>query len=89
MYNLQSDANDSICINCTFMDSSLTDCVVVVHQRVSNLSSSGLITIESSHKFSRSGDTAYGCIEGINLEHYQVGAIGVKVTLTIDTKGNA
>ena len=31
------------------------------------------MNIESSHKFNRSGDTAYGCIEGINLEQYQIG----------------
>ena len=34
------------------------------------------MNIESSHKFNRSGDTAYGCIEGVNLTHYQVGVIG-------------
>ena len=64
-----------VCITCTFLDSSTTDCVAVVHQRISQLSSSGLMNIESSHKFNRSGDTAYGCIEGINLEQYQVGVI--------------
>ena len=53
-----------VCITCTFLDSSTTDCVAVVHQRISQLSSSGLMNIESSHKFNRSGDTAYGCIEG-------------------------
>ena len=47
--------------------------MVVVHQRIS---SSGLMNIEGSHKFTRSGDTAYGCIEGVNLEQYQVGVIG-------------
>ena len=65
-----------ICINCTILDNSTTDCVAVVHQRISQLSSSGLISIESSHKFNRSGDTAYGCIEGVSLTHYQVGVIG-------------
>ena len=34
------------------------------------------MNIESSHKFNRSGDTAYGCIEGINLEQHQVGVVG-------------
>ena len=43
--------------------------------QVSQLSSSGLMNIESSHKFNRSGDTACGCIEGINLEQYQVGVV--------------
>ena len=34
------------------------------------------MNIESSHKFNRSGDTAYGCIEGVDLEQYQVGVVG-------------
>ena len=56
------------------VDSSTT---VVVCQRVSQLSfsTSGLMNIESSHKFTRSGDTAYGCIEGVNLEQYQIGMV--------------
>ena len=65
-----------VCITCTFLDSSTTDCVVIAHQRISQLSSSGLMNIESSHKFNRSGDTAYGCIEGINITEYQIGVIG-------------
>ena len=53
--------------------------MAVVHQRISQLSSSGLMDIESSHKFNRSGDTAYGCIEGVNMTYYQVGVInGIK-----------
>ena len=50
--------------------------MAVVHQRISQLNSSGLMNIESSHKFTRSGNTASGCIEGVNLEDYQVGVIG-------------
>ena len=69
-----------VCITCTFLDSSITDCVAVIHQRISQLSSSGLMHIESSHKFSRSDDTAYGCIEGVDLEQYQIGVVrGVRV----------
>ena len=68
--------SSNVCITCTFLESSATDCVAVVHQQISQLSSSGLMNIESSHKFTRSGDTAYGCIEGVNLEQYQVGVIG-------------
>ena len=34
------------------------------------------MNIESSYKFNRSGDTAYGCIEGVNLTKYQIGVIG-------------
>ena len=52
--------------------------MAVVHQRISQLSSSGLMNIKSSRKFTRSGDTAYGCIsiEGVDLERFQVGVIG-------------
>ena len=52
--------------------------MAVVHQRISQLmiNSSGLMNIESSHKFIRSGDIASGCIEGVNLEDYQVGVVG-------------
>ena len=75
IFNIQSTSN-GVCITCNFLDSSPVDCVAVVHQRISQLSSSGLMNIESSHKFTRSGDTAYGCIEGVNLEQYQVGVIG-------------
>ena len=62
------------------MDDSATDCVVVVHQRISQLNSSGLMNI-TGHKFTRSGDTAYECIKGINLEQYQVGVIGGKMII--------
>ena len=74
-YELVSNSTGN-CITCTFLDSSTTDCVAVVHQRISQLSSSGLMNIESSHKFNRSGDTAHGCIEGVNLEQYQIGVFG-------------
>ena len=50
--------------------------MAVVHQRISQLSSSGLMNIESSHKFNRSDDSAYGCIEGIDMEQYQIGVVG-------------
>ena len=49
--------------------------MAVVHQRISQLSFSGLMNIESSHKLNRSGDTANGCIEGVNLEQFQVGVV--------------
>ncbi len=77
-YELIVMNSSRVCITCTFLDSSATDCVAVVHQRISQLSSSGLMNIESSHKFTRSGDTAYGCIEEVNLDQYQVGVIGGK-----------
>ena len=73
-YEVQPSST-GVCITCTFMNGSLLqDCVAVVHQRIS--SSAGLMNIESSHKFTRSGDTASGCIEGVNLEDYQVGVMG-------------
>ena len=61
------------------MDTSGTYCLVVVHQRISQLSSRGLMNIESSHRFNRSksGDTAYGCIKGVMYGDmkYQIGVI--------------
>ena len=50
-------------------------CIVVVHQRVDQLNSSGLINIEI-YIFTRDGDTASGFIEGLNLEEYQIGVFG-------------
>ena len=62
------------------MDKSTTDCVAVIHQRISQLSSSELINIRS-RRLNQSGEnTVYGCIEGVNLTDYQVGAIGVTLT---------
>ena len=75
IFNIQR-APHSVCITCTFLNNLATACVVIVHQRISQLNSSGLMNIESSHEFTRSGDTAYGCIEGVNLEQYQVGVVG-------------
>ena len=76
-YELKSTST-GVCITCTFLNGYTTDCVAVVHQRISQLSSSGLMNIESSHKFNRSGDTntAYGCIPDVDLEQYQVGVVG-------------
>ena len=76
MYELQATST-GVCITCAFLDSSSTDCVAVVHQRISQLSSNGLMNIESSHKFTRSdsGDTAHGCIANINPDVYDVGII--------------
>ena len=62
--------------------------MAVVHQQISQLSSSGLMNIESSHKFNRSGDTTYGCIDGVNLEQHQVGVInGEKNESNIESNG--
>ena len=71
-YELKYNAT-SACITCVFMDSSTTDCVAVVHQQISQLSSNGLMNIESSHRFTTSCDTACGCIKGVNLERYHAG----------------
>ena len=76
--------SSGVCISCTFpKDSSSTGCVAVVHQRISGVNSTGLVNILASHKFNRSisDDTAHGCIEGINLEQYQVGVVGGKMTM--------
>ena len=85
-YRLQSTST-GVCITCTFLDSSVTDCVAVVHQRISQLNASGLMNIESSHKFTRSGDTASGCIEGVNLEDYQVGVFGGNQVVVMSQTG--
>ena len=82
-YSLQSTST-GVCITCTFLDSSATDCLVVVHQRISQLSSSGLMNI-TSRKLTRSGNTASGCIEGVNMADYQVGV--VTVSEVIPTSG--
>ena len=71
-----------VCITCTFLDSSVTDCVVVVHQRISQLNSSRLKNI-ISHRFNRSGDTASGCVEGVSLTDYQVGVIEGKKSMPV------
>jgi hypothetical protein len=84
LFELQYNSDDSnVCITCTFVDSSTTDCVAVVHQRISQLSSGGLMNIESSHKFIRSGDIAYGCIDEVNITSSQIGIIGAKQRDTI------
>ena len=57
-----------MCVKCTFLDTDASECVAVVHRNLTN--------IERSSKFTRSGDIASGCIEGVNLEDYQVGVIG-------------
>ena len=78
-YELHNNSNlnsTGVCITCIFLDSYTTDCVAVIHQRISQLNSSGLMNDESSHKLNRSGNTAYRCIEGVNLELYQVGVVG-------------
>ena len=86
-YEIHSSSSGlPVCITCTFNDNTVKNCVAVVHQRISQLSSSGLMNIESSHKFIRSGDTAYGCIEGVNLEQYQVGVVGGNGTRQLLTK---
>ena len=68
--------SDSVCVTCNFVDNLATACIVIVHQRTSRLDFDGLMNIESSHKLNRTGGTAYGCIEGVNLEHYQIGVVG-------------
>ena len=68
------------------MDSSTTDCVAVVHQRISQLSSSELINIRSKRLNQSGENTAYGCIEGVYLTDYQVGVIGISQTQKVINK---
>ncbi len=80
-YELSSTAT-GICVHCTFLESTMTECVAVVHQRISQLSPLGLINIESSHRFQRSGNTAYGCIDGFmtNSTKYRISVVGGNLT---------
>ena len=86
-YEVSSTSAGAICINCTFQDVSATGCVAVVHQRISQLGSSGLMNIESSHRFNRSGDIAYGCIEGVNMTDYQIGVYSLVDVMTTTPTG--
>ena len=74
-YEIQANST-GVCISCTFLDSAATGCVAVVHQRISQLSSSGLMNIIKSRKFTKSGNEAYGCIGGVDMTKQQVGVIG-------------
>ena len=71
-YSLEYTSS-GVCVKCTFLDTDTSECIAIVH------SESDLMNIESSHKFNRSGDTASGCIEGVNLEDYLVGVVGGKL----------
>ena len=73
-YEIQLNST-GVCITCTFLDSSTTDCVVVIHQQISQLNSSGLMNIIKSHKFIKYGNEACGCIE-VDMKKQQVGVIG-------------
>ena len=75
-YELVNMTSAGVCVRCNFLDPSASECVAVVHQRISQLGSGGLMSINSTHRFNRSGDTAYGCIGEVNLEQYQIGVIG-------------
>ena len=68
-YSLESTSS-GVCVKCTFLDTDTSECAAIVH------SVSDLMNIESICTFTRSGDTASGCIEGVNLEDYQIGVIG-------------
>ena len=45
------------------------------------------MNIESSHKFTRSGDTASGCIEAVNMDDYQVGVAGTILVSSTSPRG--
>jgi hypothetical protein len=88
-YEIQSTST-GVCITCTFLDSSGTDCVAVVHHRISQLSSqtSGLMNITTSRKFTKSDNDAYGCIGGVDMKKQQVGVIGgIRKTMSAKSGG--
>ena len=68
-----------VTVVCTFLNAnsftSTKSCIVVVHQRVNLLNSSGLLNIDS-YIFTRDGATATGFIEGLNIDEYQIGVFG-------------
>ena len=76
-YSLESTSS-GVCVKCTFLDTEASECVAVVVHR-------NLMKIESSHKFTRSDDIASGCIEGVNLEDYQVGVVEGLQTHILET----
>ena len=67
-------------ISCTFKNIALTHCLVIVHRQISQLSSRGLMNIQS-YIFSRSGDIAYGFIPGVDLKHDQIGVVSGEKTM--------
>lgn len=80
LYEVQLNSA-SVCVNCTFMSSTPTSCLVVVHERIS---SGGLMNIESSNKLNRSGDTACGCIPtNLNISDRQVAVLVIDGQLII------
>ena len=81
MYHLHFNSTH-VCITCMFKSSTPTSCLVVVHRQISQLRSSGLMSIESSHKFSRTNETAYGCVP-TNLKEYQVGVVDGKLFVDV------
>ena len=68
-------------VTCKFESTNLTGCVVLIHQQISQLSSSGLVSIASFNIRNRSGGTAHGFFPGVDLEHYHVGVVGGKMIL--------
>lgn len=85
-YSIQS-TSDCVNITCDFKQtSSATDCLVIVHQQISLVNTTGLMNIEVNwtQRLTRHGDTASGCIPGIDLDLYQIGvANGRKISGTI------
>ena len=79
LYDLSSNSTH-VCVTCMFITNSPTSCLAVVHHQIS---SSGLMNIESSHRFPRTGDTARGCIK-TNLT---VGVVDGKLVLDVSQEG--
>ena len=62
--------NSTQCIKCVFYDQASQGCVIVIHPKVSLLTTSsyiGLVNIETLY-LNRSGDEAEGCINENSLE---------------------
>ena len=75
-------------VTCKFKRINLTGCVVLIHQQISQLSSSGLVSIASFNIWNRSGGTAHSFFPGVDLEHYHVGVVGGKMPRAIEPESD-
>lgn len=90
-YSIQPKS-ECVQITCHFKrDSSATDCLVVVHQQLTQINlTRGLMNLEANwtRRFTHRGDTASGCIHGVDLGLHQIGvANGRKVRGTCISNG--
>lgn len=75
-----STSGHGICVDCSFLDKSVENCVIIIHEKLLCFGISpceiSLTNIITSFKIARSGDKAHGCFQNINVTNFQVGVIG-------------